>query len=119
MCTDPAAYRAIPDEFLECLMTRRHHWPARAQQHPQHVRMQADRLTVPLELTEYYASCSLCTTTRTLFRHRYDRSWAWAEYDYPDGYLAPPGTRWDPELIAERYDEVFPVKGETKVLTRP
>jgi len=100
-------------------MTRRHSWPPRAQQHPQHVRLQYDRKTAVLELTEYRGTCVLCGTVRLLFRGRYDRSFMWAEYTYPDGYLAPTGTRWDVEMVRDEYDRRFPVKGRTKVVTRP
>jgi len=118
VCTDPAAYQGIADDFLECIMKRRHHWPSLTQQHPQHVRMQFDRGTPPLELTEFYASCSLCGTTRTLYNGRYDGLFMWAEYKYPDGYLAPAGTKWDPSLIREEYFRRFPVKGKVKVINR-
>lgn len=118
VCDDAAAYKAIPDEYLECLMTRRHLWPPRTQQHPQHVRLQYDKRTAVLELTEYYGTCALCGVTRTLFRDRYSGDWMWAEYVYPDGYLAPAGSRWDPAVIREEYHRRFPVKGKIKVIHR-
>jgi hypothetical protein len=119
MCADRAAYAAIPEPFLECIMTRRHAFPPRRQQHPQHVRMQYDSRTAVLELTEFRGTCGPCGTVRLLYRDRYDGSFMWAEYTYPDGYLAPAGTRWDPELIREEYDRRFPVKGKVRVVTRP
>lgn len=118
LCTDPAAYAALADEFLECIMTRRHAFPPRAQQHPQHVRMQYDRKTATLELTEFYGACLLCGTTRTLYRDRYDGSFMWAEYVYPDGYIAPAGSRWDPQTIRAEYDRRNPVKGRVKIVHR-
>lgn len=118
LCADPAAYRAIKDDYLECIMTRRHAFPPRAQQHPRHVRITFDSRTATLELTEYYGTCMPCGTTRTLFRDRYDGSFMWAEYVYPDGYLAPAGTRWDPALIREEYNRRNPIRGKVKVMSR-
>lgn len=118
MCTDPAAYAKLADEFLECIMTRRHAWPPRRQQHPQHCRITFERTGASLELTEFYGDCQLCKTTRRLYRDRYDGSFMWAEYDYPDGYLAPSGMRWDPELIRAEYASRFPVKGRVKLISR-
>ncbi len=118
-CTDQKAYAAIPDEALECIMTRRHHFPSWRQQHPQHVRFQYDRRTDAIETTEYYGTCELCGTTRKLWRGRYDGSFLWAEYVYPDGYLPPVGSKWDRDVIREEYWRRFPVKGKTRVVTRP
>jgi len=71
-----------------------------------------------LETTEYYGACELCKTTRRLWRGRYDNSFLWAEYTYPNGYLAPAGSKWDPAVIREEYHRRFPIKGRTKVVTR-
>lgn len=101
-CTDPKAYAAIPDDALECIMTHRHHWPPWRQQKPKHVRFQYDSQTAAIETTEYYGTCELCKTTRKLWRGRYDNAFLWAEYKYPDGYLAPPGTKWDIDLIRDQ-----------------
>ena len=119
MCTDKKAYAELPDEFLECIMTRRHAWPSRRLQHPQHVRMQYDSRNAVLELTEFRGTCELCGTVRLRYQDRYAGSFMWAEYTYPDGYLAPPGSRWDPELIREEYEHRFPVKGKLRIVTRP
>lgn len=119
LCDDAGAYKAIADEYLECIMTRRHAFPPRRQQHPQHVRIQYDHQTAALELTEFRGTCTLCETVRVLFRDRYSGAFMWAEYTYPDGYLAPVGTKWDPAIIREEYDRRFPVKGRVKIVTRP
>lgn len=99
-------------------MVRRHAFPPRSQQRPQRVRLQFDRKTEPIDLIEYYGTCMLCGTVRTMFRHRYTREFAWAEYVYPDGYIAPAGTKWDPEMIRDEYDRRFPVKGKVKFVNR-
>ncbi len=117
-CDDPAAYAAIPDEFLECIMTRRHSWPPRKQLHPQKVRIHFERTGYSLDLVEYYGDCVLCKCTRKLYREGPSGAFMWAEYVYPDGYLAPAGTRWDPELIRTEYNRRNPVRGRVKEINR-
>jgi hypothetical protein len=115
-CDDPKAYASIPDRFFDCLISRRHSFPLSRQQR-QNVVIRYDG-GGELHLTEYYGACDQCGATRKLFRDRYARTFVTAEYDYPDGYLAPPGTKWDPDLLWAEYQSRHPVKGRARSVTR-
>ncbi len=85
-----AAYAAIPDRFLLCLLTRRHVFD---REHRQHVRYQlsANRRDV-LDLTEHVGTCARCGTERTMLRERYGRrAFVSATYVHPEGYSSPSG----------------------------
>jgi hypothetical protein len=115
---DAQAHNAIPDEFLECLLTRRHSFPMKAQR-AQHVRIAfGPGKGDVLELTEYVGTCTLCTAERTLNRDRYANTFVDADYVYPDGYLPPAGTRWDRELLWDLYHRRHPIKGRVRVVNR-
>lgn len=116
VCDDPAAYAAIPDKYLDCLIGRRHSFPLSRQQR-QNIVIRYDG-GGELYLVEYYGACDQCGTTRKMFRDRHSRKYVWAEYEYPDGYRAPPGFKWDPDLLWVEYQTRHPIKGRGRVVTR-
>jgi hypothetical protein len=69
-----------------------------------------------VDYIEYVADCAQCKCRRTMRRDRYTNLFAIAWYDYADGYLAPPGTRWDRALLYELYGERYPVEGQPRVI---
>jgi hypothetical protein len=111
-CDDPAAYANIPTEFFDCILPRRHMFPlSRLQKQYVRIALGPSKRDGVLELTEYYGTCPQCGTTRTLQRDRYTREYVSAVYVYPDGYLAPKGTKWDPDLLWAEYFRRSPITG--------
>lgn len=112
-------YKAIPEEFLDCLMSRRHEWPLLRNQRRQNViiRWGTGKADV-LDTTEYYATCSRCGTERTLVQDRYTRRFLGASYVHPEGYRPPPGHKWDRGALWSEYDARFPVRGKAEVRDR-
>lgn len=116
LCDDPAAYAAIPNAYFECLLPRRHSFPV-ARQTRKFVRYDyGGRET--LDMIEWYGMCENCGTTRTMCRERYGRQFLFATYIYPDGYEAPPGTKWDVDLLWSEFYSRNPVKGHVEVVKR-
>lgn len=113
---DPV-YKALPEEFLECLLSRRHTFPDTRDQQRQFVRIQygPSRSDV-LDITEYRATCVKCGVTRVLSRDRYSHHYLSAVYDHPEGYLAPPGVKWDRDVLWGEYETRYPIP--SKVETR-
>jgi len=105
-------YQALPEEFLECLMSRRHAFPPLRNQRRQHVVIRwGKRPDEAIDTTEFIGTCALCGTERTLVRDRYTHTFLRATYDYPEGYKPPPGVRWDRGAVFGEYDRRFPVTG--------
>jgi hypothetical protein len=98
------SYANIPDQYLECLMTRRHPivWSRQLQQR---VRLRyGPRRSDVLDLVEYTGKCPLCGTERVMFRTDNDQDeFVQATYRHPDGYLAPAGEPWDRSEIRREY----------------
>lgn len=119
-CDDPKAYAAIPDEFFDCLLPRRHAFPTSRQTRQKVVfRYGEGRNAVEIHATEFYGSCERCGTTRKLWRERPGRRYLGAEYTYAEGYQAPAGTKWDPDLLWSEWQSRHPLKGRAQVVTRP
>jgi hypothetical protein len=116
LCDDPAAYAKIREEFFECLLPRRHSFPL-SRQTRKFVRYDyGGRETI--DMIEWYGTCERCGTTRTMLRERYTREFLTGAYVYPDGYAAPEGTRWDPELLWAEFYSRHPVKGRVRVVVK-
>lgn len=115
---DAQAHNSIPDEFLQCLMTRRHSFPLRAGVETK-VRIQfGDDKRDVLDLFESVGDCTQCGTTRILWRDQLTNRFVSAEYKRPDGYDAPPGRKWDRDLLWSVYRDRHPVQGRTRVVKR-
>lgn len=113
---DPV-YKALPEEFLECLLSRRHTFPNPRDQQRQYVRVQyGPTRGDTLDITEYRATCKLCGTVRVLSRDRYTHHFLQAAYDYPEGYRAPAGVTWDRDGLWGEYETRYPIG--SKVETR-
>lgn len=83
LCDEPAAYAAIPEQFFDCLLQRRHAFPT-ARQTRKFVRYDyGGRET--LDMIEWYGTCERCGTTRTMCRERYTRQHLFSYYVYPNG----------------------------------
>lgn len=72
-----------------------------------------------LDITEHRGTCRKCGTVRVLWRDRYDHRFLQATYDYPEGYLATPGTVWDREALWNEYDARYPIGGKVETRDRP
>jgi hypothetical protein len=116
LCDDPKAYAAIPDRFFDCLLQRRHDFPV-ARQTRKFVRWDYGGRDT-LDMIEWYGTCERCGTTRKMWRERSTREFLGGSYDYPDGYEAPPGTKWDPDLLWAEFYSRHPVKGRAEVVKR-
>jgi hypothetical protein len=115
---DATAHNSIPDEYLPCLMTRRHTFPMK-RQHEQKVRIQyGDGKADVLELFESVGTCEQCGCERTLWRDQLTNRFVGAEYKRPDGYEPPPGQLWDREQLWEIYRKRNPIKGRPRVIDR-
>lgn len=44
--------------------------------------------------------------------------WLAAEYHYPDGYQAPPGTKWNPDLLWAEFYSRNPIRSRVQVIKR-
>lgn len=109
-------YKAIPEEYVECLLSRRHVFPPLHQQRRQHVVLRyGDGPADQLDMTEHYGTCTRCGTERTLTRDRYTHRYLQATYAYPDGYLPPPGVRWDRDALWTEHEARHPVTGKAEV----
>lgn len=114
---DSQAHNAIPDEFLWCIITRRHHFPPPA--HEQKVRLTfGDGSAETLDVFESVSTCGLCSTSRTLWRDQAEEKFLHATYDYPDGYLAPEGAQWDRVQCRRVWRARHPVTGRARVVKR-
>lgn len=112
----PAEHAAIPDEYLQCLITRRHSFPWRLQRQ-QHVTFGHGADAV--QTTEFYGSCEECGATRTMYRERYSpRAFLWADYVYPDGYRPPAGKAWDRDQLWELHQQRHPIPKRARVIDR-
>ena len=103
----------IPDDYLECIRTRRHVivW---GRQHRQRVRIRYDstRRGETLNLVEYSGKCELCGTERIMLRtDNLADEFVSAEYRYPDGYLAPSGRPFERADVVAEYRRRNPVGG--------
>jgi hypothetical protein len=108
-------YKSIPEQFFECMLSRRHQFPI-GRQRRQHVRVQfGPSKKDVLELTEFYGTCEVCGTTRTMIRDRYTHKYISAVYDYPDGYRPPVGSAWDRSTLWGEYDARHPVTGPAEI----
>jgi hypothetical protein len=115
---DALAHQSIPDEFLECILTRRHDFPLSGQKR-QHVRLQfGPGKADVLELTEYAGTCGKCGCERIMWRDRYTNRYLQSEYKRPDGYDPPPGLLWDRDALWSEYNRRHPVKGRVRVEKR-
>jgi len=111
---DSAAHNAIPDDFLWCLVTRRH----LIGPPPREIKVRVAHYGGTLDVFESTAPCGLCGTVRTMWRDQRDESLVSATYVYPDGYQPPEGTVWDREYLRAVWRERHPVKGRTQDRTR-
>jgi hypothetical protein len=91
-----STYRDVPDEFIGCIVSRRH-VIAWAKQRRQKVRIQfSSNKRDTLELIEYTSTCAECGTERVMLRtDDAEDEFVSATYRYPDGYLSPKGEPWD------------------------
>lgn len=114
---DSAAHNAIPEEFLWCIMTLRHHFPPPGREEKVRIPYE-DGSGGSLDVFESITECALCGTVRTLWRDQQDESYVQGVYAYPEGYRPPPGTVWDRAYLRQVYRRRHPVKGKTRVVTR-
>jgi 5-methylcytosine-specific restriction endonuclease McrA len=114
-----AAYTNVPDEYLGCLISRRHAIPW-AKQQRQKVRLQyGNNKRDTLDLIEYRGTCTECGTERVMLRTAgKEDEFVAAEYHYPDGYLAPKGEPWDREELRAVWFKRHPVTGRVLVIQR-
>lgn len=114
---DAAAHNSIPDDFLWCLLTRRHTFPRPRDEVKVRIRYGNGAADV-LEVFESVADCGLCGTNRIYWRDQITNGYVHAEYKRPDGYDPPPGRVWDRSLLWEVFRERHPVKGRVRVVDR-
>ncbi len=87
-------YRAIPDEFLACLVARRHTVPP-SKCKVQRVKLQYDGGASVL-VVETIGECVECGTIRTQVKFASSgREHSQPTYEYPEGYRCPPGDPWE------------------------
>lgn len=115
---DAAAHQAIPEEFLECLLTRRHAFPM-GQAKRQRVRIQyGPGRDQSLDMIEYTGTCERCGCERVMLRDRHANKFVHATYNRPDGYEPPSGLLWDRDALWAEYERRHPVKGRVRVIER-
>ncbi len=87
-------YRALPDEFLSCLVARRHAIPL-SQSKRQKVRLSYDGGASVL-VVETIGACIECGTIRRQVKYATSgREHTQPTYEYPEGYRCAPGDPWE------------------------
>lgn len=115
---DALAHQSIPEEFLECLLTRRHSFPM-GQAKRQYVRVQfGPRKTDVLDQVEYAGTCERCGTQRLIRRERHGNAYLWSEYTRPEGYDPPAGLLWDRDALWAEYYRRHPIKGKVRLINQ-